>query len=64
MSQPTIGSRIRTPMIAPTISSVRRRSPMGRVGKKPKLWRRQHVATGGLLVGLGVYAAAAGHRTK
>jgi threonine/homoserine/homoserine lactone efflux protein len=32
--------------------------------KKPKLWRRQHVATGGLLVGLGVYAAAAGHRTK
>jgi threonine/homoserine/homoserine lactone efflux protein len=31
---------------------------------RPKAWRRQQMATGGILVGLGVYAAAAGHRTK
>jgi threonine/homoserine/homoserine lactone efflux protein len=31
---------------------------------RPKAWRRQQVATGGILVGLGVYAAAAGHRAK
>jgi threonine/homoserine/homoserine lactone efflux protein len=29
---------------------------------KPELWRRQKTATGGILIGLGVYAAAAGHR--
>ena len=31
---------------------------------RPRAWRRQQVATGGILVGLGVYAAAAGHRSK
>lgn len=31
---------------------------------RPKAWRRQQVATGSILVGLGVYAAAAGHRAK
>ena len=31
---------------------------------RPQLWRRQQIATGGLLIGLGVYAAAAGHRTS
>ena len=31
---------------------------------RPRVWRRQQVATGGILVGLGVYAAAAGHRSK
>jgi threonine/homoserine/homoserine lactone efflux protein len=31
---------------------------------RPKAWRRQQMATGGILVGLGVYAAAAGHRAK
>ena len=30
--------------------------------KRPALWRRQRRATGGMLVGLGVYAALAGHR--
>jgi threonine/homoserine/homoserine lactone efflux protein len=35
-----------------------------RLRTRPKVWRRQQVATGSLLVGLGVYAAAAGHRTK
>jgi threonine/homoserine/homoserine lactone efflux protein len=35
-----------------------------RLRERPRLWRRQQVATGGLLVGLGVYAAAAGHRAK
>ena len=29
---------------------------------RPELWRRQRTATGGILIGLGVYAAAAGHR--
>lgn len=32
--------------------------------RRPKAWRRQQVATGSILVGLGVYAAAAGHRAK
>jgi threonine/homoserine/homoserine lactone efflux protein len=31
---------------------------------RPKAWRRQQMATGGILVGLGVYTAAAGHRAK
>jgi threonine/homoserine/homoserine lactone efflux protein len=35
-----------------------------RLRRRPSMWRRQQVATGTLLVGLGVYAAAAGHRTK
>ena len=34
-----------------------------RLRKRPKLWRRQQQTTGGILVGLGVYAALAGHRT-
>ena len=28
---------------------------------KPHLWRRRQTATGGILIGLGVYAAGAGH---
>ena len=35
-----------------------------RLRTRPRLWRRQQVATGGVLVGLGIYAAAAGHRAK
>jgi threonine/homoserine/homoserine lactone efflux protein len=31
---------------------------------RPKVWRRQQMATGGMLVGLGVYAATSGHRAK
>jgi threonine/homoserine/homoserine lactone efflux protein len=31
---------------------------------RPKAWRRQQVATGSILVGLGVYAAASGHRAQ
>lgn len=31
---------------------------------RPQAWRRQQMATGGMLVGLGVYAAASGHRAK
>jgi threonine/homoserine/homoserine lactone efflux protein len=38
----------------------------GRIGDRlwarPELWRRQQTATGGILIGLGVYAAAVGHR--
>ena len=30
--------------------------------KRPALWRRQRRATGGILIGLGAYAALAGHR--
>lgn len=30
--------------------------------KRPALWRRQRRATGGMLIGLGAYAALAGHR--
>jgi threonine/homoserine/homoserine lactone efflux protein len=33
-----------------------------RLRARPELWRRQQIATGGILVGLGIYAAAAGHR--
>jgi threonine/homoserine/homoserine lactone efflux protein len=35
-----------------------------RLRERPKLWRRQQVATGSILVGLGAYAALAGHRTS
>ncbi len=35
-----------------------------RLRKRPAMWRRQQVATGSILIGLGVYAAAAGHRTS
>ena len=34
-----------------------------RLRQRPRLWRRQQQTTGGILVGLGVYAALAGHRT-
>ena len=34
-----------------------------RLRERPKMWRRQQVATGSILVGLGAYAALAGHRT-
>ena len=30
--------------------------------RRPRLWRRQQIATGSILVGLGVYTAASGHR--
>lgn len=33
-----------------------------RLRQRPKLWRRQRQTTGGILVGLGVYAALSGHR--
>lgn len=33
-----------------------------RLRTRPRAWRRQQVATGSLLVGLGVFAAASGHR--
>jgi threonine/homoserine/homoserine lactone efflux protein len=33
-----------------------------RLHRRPVLWRRQQTAAGGILVGLGVYAALAGHR--
>jgi threonine/homoserine/homoserine lactone efflux protein len=33
-----------------------------RLRERPKMWRRQQVATGSILVGLGAYAALAGHR--
>ena len=33
-----------------------------RIRARPRMWRRQQRTTGGILVGLGVYAAAAGHR--
>ena len=35
-----------------------------RLRERPKLWRRQQQTTGGILVGLGVYAAASGHRAS
>lgn len=35
-----------------------------RLRARPKLWRRQQQTTGGMLVGLGVYAALAGHRAS
>jgi threonine/homoserine/homoserine lactone efflux protein len=34
-----------------------------RLRERPAMWRRQRAATGGLLIGLGAYAALAGHRT-
>jgi threonine/homoserine/homoserine lactone efflux protein len=34
-----------------------------RLRQRPRVWRRQQIATGGVLVGLGVYAAASGHRS-
>lgn len=33
-----------------------------RLRARPGMWRRQQVATGSVLVGLGIYAAASGHR--
>jgi threonine/homoserine/homoserine lactone efflux protein len=35
-----------------------------RLRRRPSTWRRQQIATGSILVGLGVYAAAAGHKTR
>ena len=35
-----------------------------RLRERPGMWRRQQVATGSMLVGLGAYAALAGHRTS
>lgn len=35
-----------------------------RLRTRPKAWRRQQVVTGSVLVGLGLYAAASGHRTR
>jgi threonine/homoserine/homoserine lactone efflux protein len=35
-----------------------------RLRQRPALWRRQQVATGSILVGLGAYAALAGHRAS
>ncbi len=31
--------------------------------ERPKVWRRQQIATGSLLIGLGAVAAATGHRS-
>jgi threonine/homoserine/homoserine lactone efflux protein len=35
-----------------------------RLRERPKMWRRQQVATGSILIGLGAYAALAGHRAS
>lgn len=35
-----------------------------RLRERPEMWRRQQVATGSMLIGLGTYAALAGHRTS
>jgi threonine/homoserine/homoserine lactone efflux protein len=35
-----------------------------RLRRRPTLWRRQQQTTGGILVGLGIYAALAGHRAS
>lgn len=35
-----------------------------RLRERPAMWRRQQVATGSILIGLGAYAALAGHRTS
>jgi threonine/homoserine/homoserine lactone efflux protein len=35
-----------------------------RLRQRPTLWRRQQQTTGGILVGLGIYAALAGHRAS
>ena len=34
-----------------------------RLRRRPAMWRRQQVATGSILIGLGAYAALAGHHT-
>ena len=35
-----------------------------RLRERPTMWRRQQVATGSILIGLGAYAALAGHRAS
>jgi threonine/homoserine/homoserine lactone efflux protein len=35
-----------------------------RLRERPAIWRRQRMATGSILIGLGAYAALAGHRTS
>lgn len=35
-----------------------------RLRERPAMWRRQRVATGSILVGLGAYAALSGHRAS
>jgi threonine/homoserine/homoserine lactone efflux protein len=35
-----------------------------RLRERPAAWRRQQVATGSILIGLGAYAALSGHRTS
>lgn len=35
-----------------------------RLRERPAMWRRQQVATGSVLIGLGAYAALSGHRTS
>jgi threonine/homoserine/homoserine lactone efflux protein len=35
-----------------------------RLRERPKMWRRQQVTTGSILIGLGAYAALAGHRAS
>jgi threonine/homoserine/homoserine lactone efflux protein len=35
-----------------------------RLRERPAMWRRQQVATGSILIGLGAYAALAGHRAS
>ncbi|HEV3485474.1 MAG TPA: LysE family translocator [Vicinamibacterales bacterium] len=35
-----------------------------RLHERPTMWRRQRVATGSILIGLGAYAALAGHRAS
>jgi threonine/homoserine/homoserine lactone efflux protein len=35
-----------------------------RLRERPAMWRRQQVATGSMLIGLGAYAALAGHRAS
>ena len=35
-----------------------------RLRERPSMWRRQQVATGSILIGLGAYAALAGHRAS
>ena len=35
-----------------------------RLRARPRMWRRQQVATGGILIGSGAYAALAGHRAS
>lgn len=35
-----------------------------RLRERPKMWRRQQAVTGSILIGLGTYAAVAGHRAS